>query len=146
MPAMTARVWENLWRACWNSAGLRGGRWAEPLPLLSACAVPPSVGNSRRRWGAAVGTVTRLPSHRPSADTVPSLREVGERSPFPQSVACPTFCFEFTRVIFLTSSAVPAALFPPASSLWWLGYFSHDSLRLDVAVPCLCQSNPNLLL
>ncbi|GAB0189519.1 hypothetical protein GRJ2_001417200 [Grus japonensis] len=48
---------------------------------------------------------------------------------------------------FLPATEEPGhALFPPASSLWWLGYFSHDSLRLDLAVPCLCQSNPNFLL
>lgn len=119
-----------------------------PVPFPSQWGTAGDAGVSME-LGAAVGTVLHLPPHQPSPDTGPSLGEegVGERSLFLQSVACPALCFEVTCVIFLTyCPAVPAALFPPASSLWWLGYFSHDSLHLDVAVPCLCQSNPNFLL
>lgn len=61
-----------------------------------------------------MGTVPCLPPHRPLPDTAPSLREegVGERSPFPQSVACPTFCFEITRVIFDLFSCCPCSSLP----------------------------------
>lgn len=105
MPAMTARVWENL-------AGLLGLGWAargveaEPSLLLPACAAPLLVGNGWRCWGlqGAGGLLweKRLSSHWPSPDTAPSIREEGWEggAPFPWSVVHPTFCFEFTGMIF----------------------------------------------
>lgn len=78
MPAMTARVWENL-------AGLPGLGWAargmeaEPSPLLPARAAPLPVGNGWRCWGlqGAGGLLweKHLPPRWPSPDTAPSIRE-----------------------------------------------------------------------
>lgn len=146
MPAMTAQLWENLLGLQGLGRAVREGWRAEPWPLLSASAVSPVGGNSEGcwhlhgAWGAVMGTTLHLPPHW-SFQTHPSEGKGWERGArFP--VPCPPYLL----VCDFDLLPLSLQLFPPASSLWWLGCFSHDSLRLDLAVPCLCQSNLSFLL
>ena len=97
-------------------ARLLGLGWAaqgaEPLPLLS-------VGNSWRCWAlggaggccgnsAAFATPPALSRH----CSVPRRSRDGREEPFPQSIVCTPFCFEFTCVFFDLLSCCPCSSLP----------------------------------